>query len=123
MKFGFVYCLGNESFPGLYKIGFTERAPTQRAEEISRGTGVPSPYWVVCYIECEQPERVERDIHSMLARYRPNHCREFFSAPLQLISALFFHHRNNLAWVDRTAREETGTEPWFADSPYEKAVC
>lgn len=123
MKYGFVYCLGNESFPNLYKIGCTERSPTQRSEEISRGTGVPSPYWVICYIECENPEQVEREVHQRLAQYRPNHCREFFSAPLELIAALFFHHRDNLAWVDRTLYEATGEHPWMADSPYQKVAC
>lgn len=122
MKYGFLYCLGNESFPELYKVGFTERSPTQRAEEISRGTGVPSPYWVICYVECENPDRAERDIHKALAAHRPNHCREFFAAPLELIAALLFHHRDALSWVDRTLYEATGIHPWHSKNPYEKVV-
>lgn len=122
MKYGFVYCLGNKTFPGLYKIGFTERSPLQRAEEISRGTGVPSEYFVICYIECERPAQVERDIHQMLSRYRPNHCREFFNAPLVEITAHFFHHPFAMSWVDKMACPETGTNPWLVDSPYEKAA-
>ena len=38
MKYGFVYCLGNESFPNLYKIDAID-ARQLSAEEIPHGTG------------------------------------------------------------------------------------
>ncbi|MDC0850100.1 GIY-YIG nuclease family protein [Pseudomonas aeruginosa] len=39
--YGFVYVLTSPAMPGLYKVGATTRSPRQRAEELSRGTGVP----------------------------------------------------------------------------------
>lgn len=29
MNYGFIYCLGNQAMPGIYKIGMTERAQFQ----------------------------------------------------------------------------------------------
>lgn len=119
-KYGFVYCLMNESFPDLYKIGCTERSPTQRADELSAASGVPSSYYVVAYIECENPQVVERDIHRRLAQYRPNDCREFFRAPLALIAAHLFHHPENFGYMDRCMRENTEgqTPAWQMEDPY-----
>lgn len=44
---GYVYVLQNPAFPHLLKIGFTTRTPEERAEELSRHSGVPTPYRVV----------------------------------------------------------------------------
>lgn len=99
-KYGFVYALYNASYKGLYKIGCTERAPHARAEELSRGTGVPSPFYVAAYIECEQFQDVEADIHRHLRAYRANAAREFFSAPPALIARAMYHHPRMLTWTD-----------------------
>lgn len=118
-KYGFVYALMNESFPGLYKIGCTERSPQQRADELSGSTGVPSEYYVLAYIECENPQVVETDIHRRLARYRPNGSREFFNAPLEEIAALLFFHPENIGYMDRCLGEQmTGVRAWELDDPY-----
>jgi hypothetical protein len=117
-KYGFVYCLLSHSLPDLYKIGCTERSPTQRAEELSHGTGVPSEYYVVAYIECAGFQTVERDIHRRLDQYRPNGNREFFRAPLDEIAAHMFHHPASLGWVDRIMYENIGVKPWQLADPY-----
>lgn len=122
-RYGFVYCLMNESFPDLYKIGCTERSPQQRADELSNGTGVPSPYYVLAYIECENHQAVEREIHRHLAAYRPNGSREFFAAPLELIAALMFNHPANISWVDRCMRENIGCGAWALDDPYAQRIA
>lgn len=121
-RFGFVYCLMNESFPGLFKIGCTDRSPVQRALELS-GTGVPTEFYVVAYIECQDPQRVERDIHRRLRDYRPNAMREFFNAPLDLICAHLFFHPDMLGYMDRSAFELTGKHAYLLDSPYEHRSC
>ncbi len=48
---GFVYILGNQAMPGIYKVGTTKFSPHRRAEELSRGTGVPHEYEVFYYAE------------------------------------------------------------------------
>ena len=43
----YVYVLQNPAFPHLLKIGFTTRTPEERAEELSRHSGVPTLFRVV----------------------------------------------------------------------------
>lgn len=78
MTFGFVYVLVSQSMPDVLKIGQTEKSPRQRAVELSRATGVPTPFEVVCYIDVESPAKVEKVIHKRLAHLRLSNSREFF---------------------------------------------
>lgn len=78
MSFGFVYALSNTEMPDILKIGFTKNPPSQRARELSRGTGVPAEYQVEFYIETSNPEQVESIAHARLANLRTNQLREFF---------------------------------------------
>ena len=75
---GWVYVLGNECMPGIYKIGMTTNDPNIRAKEISQGTGVPSPYSVIRSYFSESPREDELVIHEELSEYRFNPNREFF---------------------------------------------
>ncbi|MGP8777143.1 GIY-YIG nuclease family protein [Pseudomonas aeruginosa] len=52
--YGFVYVLTSPAMPGLYKVGATTRSPRQRAEELSRGTGVPHEFEVAFYAEVQE---------------------------------------------------------------------
>lgn len=78
MSWGFVYVLWNESMPGVYKVGRTSRSPSARAEELSRSTGVPTSFSVVCYAESEKHELLESEIHKSISHLRVNDSREFF---------------------------------------------
>jgi hypothetical protein len=40
---GFVYVLANPAFPGLLKIGFTNRSVDDRMKELNSSTSVPAP--------------------------------------------------------------------------------
>lgn len=79
---GFVYILVNEYMPDLYKVGCTERAPHARAEELSKPSGVPAPFDVLCYIEVENFQAVEQRLHAWLRNYRVSNNREFFEGGL-----------------------------------------
>jgi len=46
-KDGFIYILINNSMDGLVKIGKTKRDPTERINELSSATGVPTPFILV----------------------------------------------------------------------------
>jgi hypothetical protein len=50
MSAGFVYVLLNSSMPGVIKVGKTTRTPSERVEELSGVTGVPTPF-IVAYEE------------------------------------------------------------------------
>jgi len=94
--YGFVYLLSNEFMPGVYKIGYSDRAPHQRIEELSKSTGVPAPFDAICYIEVEDAQRVERQLHAQFRGIRISQHREFFHAAfppelVELLSAFEFH--------------------------------
>jgi len=77
---GYIYILTNRSMPNLVKIGKTHRNPDERAEELSRATGVATPFDVV-YYECfEDCDKTERLIHQLLQDkgLRLSNNREFF---------------------------------------------
>lgn len=78
-NYGFVYVLRNICMPGIYKIGMTDRAPSQRAEELSSSTSVPMPFDLVCFAEVMDAASVERAIHEELDDRRVNPAREFFA--------------------------------------------
>lgn len=82
MAWGFVYVLGNESMPGIYKIGMTEKAPMERMEQLSMATACPTPFWLAMFVQVEDPRDSERMIHKELDRSRVNRSREFFRATL-----------------------------------------
>ena len=80
---GYVYILTNESIPGMVKIGYTEVCPEGRAKDISRGTGVPTPFKVEYSVVCANPYIVEQAVHSKLWDHRVNNKREFFSVSVE----------------------------------------
>ena len=63
--------------PGLLKIGYTERIPTDRANELS-STGVPVPFEVEYYCIVEEASDIETQVHAHLAVVRRSADREFF---------------------------------------------
>jgi hypothetical protein len=76
--YGFVYLLNHDYMPNVYKIGFTDRAPLQRVQELSNSTSVPSEFNIVCYGEFANAQAVEQGIHRNLEDDRINPNREFF---------------------------------------------
>lgn len=97
---GFVYILTNQHMPGIYKVGCTERSPHARAEELSKPTGVPSPFKVLAYIEVNDFQVVERDVHKWLAEYRISESREFFEGGLEFACRILFWLPRRLSFVE-----------------------
>lgn len=64
--------------PDIYKIGYTDRAPMQRCEELSSSTSIPTPFNLVFYCECESPSLIESELHRQFSENRISHNREFF---------------------------------------------
>lgn len=92
-KSGFVYVLTNAHMPGVFKLGCTERSPHDRAAELSMSTGVPAPFEVLCYVECNDFQKVERHMHELLSTHRVNSAREFFDSQClrHAIALLYWH--------------------------------
>jgi hypothetical protein len=80
----YIYVLGNSIMPDLYKIGWTERSPEERAKELSY-TGLPEPFKVLYSKTTNLSDVVEKEIHEELDEYRYRSDREFFKADLNLI--------------------------------------
>jgi len=84
----------------VVKIGCTERSPHTRAEELSRSTGVPSPFSVVAYLEVPEFQAVERDFHRWLEAHRVSEFREFFDVECAAYAMrLMAFHPERLAFV------------------------
>lgn len=78
MTVGFVYCLENSCMPGIYKIGMTDRSPTQRCCELSNSTSVPTSFSLVFYVETDNANAIERELHAAFSKERVSYNREFF---------------------------------------------
>jgi len=74
----FIYVLENASMPGLVKIGRTERSVSERVNELSSHTGVPTGFTVVNEYAVINSVEAERIIHDRLSDYRVANNREFF---------------------------------------------
>ena len=78
-----VYILTNSAMPDLVKIGYTSSDPYLRAEQVSRGTGVPVGYEVAWAYKCYKGERIEKEVHKYFKKERLNPTREFFRVTLE----------------------------------------
>jgi hypothetical protein len=92
---GYVYLLINYAMPGLVKIGRTSRAPSDRLDELSSATGVPTPFELVYDVLVSDAALAEQFIHTQLTErgYRLSDNREFFRAPLREVLRLMIHLR------------------------------
>ena len=87
-----VYILESESMPDMIKIGYTKGDPIDRANALSKSTGVPTPFNVVYSYSCFNGERIEKAVHKHFRKQRVNKQREFFYVDLdeaaQIIESL-----------------------------------
>ena len=81
---GYIYVLHNEIMPNLYKVGWTERSPEERAQELS-ATGLPEPFKVIFSVPTDMSMEVEKKIHEKLDKFRYRSDREFFKTDLNTI--------------------------------------
>jgi len=81
---GYLYVLVNPAFRSNFlKIGKTTRTPSERAEEIGLGTGVPLRFYVVYEALVSDCHAAERIVHERLKCARSTTNREFFEVPLK----------------------------------------
>jgi hypothetical protein len=104
MEPGSIYVLVNESMPGLVKIGFTTGAPESRAKELSRPTGIPTPFVVTYAMQVSSARDAEREAHRQLSRHRSVRNREFFK--ISVVDAI--------AVVNRVASKYPSDQPAYA---------
>jgi hypothetical protein len=79
-----IYVMSNPTFPGLLKVGYTGKEIEIRRKDLSRASGVPTPFKVeFIYKLHARGEELEREIHSYLKEYRTSNQREFFEMGLK----------------------------------------
>lgn len=79
MAAGVIYILFNESFPNLIKVGLSTNSAEARAAQISKASGVPTPFKVAASFRVRDVRGAERMAHDALAAFRPHKGREFFN--------------------------------------------
>ncbi len=87
-KAGWVYVLGNEHMPDIYKIGRTTGSVQARMNQLFT-TGVPGAFdcmFAEWFSDCHAAEAF---IHESLEKHRVEFNREFFGAPLSEIEHAF----------------------------------
>lgn len=72
---GWVYIFTNDEWRGLVKIGFSTKDPGWRVKDFS--TGSPCDYVVQYHVLVEEPRRIEKAVHRLLAAKRRK--REWFT--------------------------------------------
>jgi regulator of replication initiation timing len=85
---GFVYILECDAMPGLVKVGMTERHPRERADELTAGTGIPSPFRLVRAFPVVDARKAEEVSHEVLRPTRYSENREFFRTSLLHATAM-----------------------------------
>jgi hypothetical protein len=78
-KRGSVYCIANDTMPGIVKIGATLRNPEDRLNEARATTWAPSCFRIIAQAAVEDAFGTESALHALLAHRRFEARREFFT--------------------------------------------
>ena len=92
---GWIYIAHNPSYEGLLKIGYTDRDPTIRMEELY-STGVPTPFVQLYVVLVDNAYEIEQKIHAELDFCRDSKSREFFRCELEKVLTVFDNLKKNL---------------------------
>ncbi len=96
---GYIYILANSAMPDLVKVGKTTRTPAERAAELSKVTGVPTPFIVVYEQLVDDCTAAEQFVHTMLQQkgYRESDNREFFRASVNEVIRIVMQLPNQIS--------------------------
>lgn len=114
---GYIYVLVNSSLPGLVKVGKTMRLPSERVQELSGATGVPTPFIVAFEQEFGDCDAAERFVHAQLEHMglRQAMNREFFRAPPADVIRIILRAPDTVSDLGSSNDPESegrGKEPW-----------
>ena len=104
----YVYVFSNPAFPDLLKIGKTVD-PNRRLKELSRSSGVPSPFECKGLFEVIDMDKTESALHRALDSDRFNPKREFFEKSYEdiyPILSLLGREETNVITLDIGNEEE-----------------
>ena len=76
---GYIYLMKNNSMKdNIFKIGKTTKTPDERADDLSRSTGVAEKFEVISYWKSKNISKDESEIFASLENFRYSDNREFF---------------------------------------------
>ncbi len=87
---GYIYCLSNPLYEGIYKVGMTKNDPYTRMRQLY-STGVPLPFNLEFAKKVDNCYEQEQSLHKILSNdgKRINKKREFFKVSKEEIKSLF----------------------------------
>jgi hypothetical protein len=111
---GYLYCMSNESMPGILKVGMTERTPDARLREANSSDTwrPPTPYRIEFAKKVSNPYQKEKTLHVLLEQYteRINLRREFFRVSPEEVHTFFDLIDGEMWEVPRQEQEEEEQE-------------
>ena len=118
-KRGSVYCIANDTMPGIVKIGATLRNPEDRLNEARASTWAPSCFRIIAQAAVEDAFGTESALHALLAHRRFEARREFFTLTHAEARAVFLTveliadrtEGANQSTEGARATEDTGPRP------------
>lgn len=118
---GYIYLMMNPSMSGIVKIGLTRRSPEERLDELSRATGVPTPFILVYKEQFNDCVRAEKLIHSILEERgeRVSSNREFFKTETSEAIKVIQQVKNNDGEIVSSNYAEQ-SDIWYDDKPISK---
>lgn len=118
---GYIYLMMNPSMSGIVKIGLTRRSPEERLDELSRATGVPTPFILVYKEQFNDCVRAEKLIHSILEERgeRVSSNREFFKTETSEAIKVIQQVKNNDSEIVSSNYAEQ-SDIWYDDKPISK---
>jgi predicted transport protein len=69
-KKGIVYIVQNPAFPHLFKIGYTGKDTIEDRLSVLNASNVPESFKVVFRYKCNNPKKIEDDLHKLFKQYR-----------------------------------------------------
>ncbi len=86
-KVGWLYVARNESFVNpVFKVGESSRVPFARVGELSGSTSVYRDFELVYFVHVSPRDAAEKWVHGALKDFRINPRKEFFEAPLPVVT-------------------------------------
>lgn len=107
---GIIYILISPARVGLLKIGKSTRAAQERANELSKETGVPARFEVALQLQVSDRDEADRRVHEALEDRRENKEREFFRVPLEVAIRTVYRVCNDLLIKSEMDDSERGQD-------------
>lgn len=78
-QIGEIYVVRSAQHPkNVYKIGFTTKTATERADKLGATSGQPDVFHVIQSWRVRNPREIEHQAHNLLSEFRVTRSREFF---------------------------------------------